>query len=1282
MRRAAKWLGGILAGLALLLLFLVVFANTPPGRRALAWLVPRVTGDTVRLAGLSGRFPDALRVARLELRDAQGAYATVDDVVLDWSPLQLLHGRVLVYRLDAAHLTALRMPVSSSQSSGASMPIEVHEVRFARVDLEAAVMGTPAALALDGSGALASSSDFSGTINVRQIDGLGSYSVSGAADARQLRATLHVQEPTGGWLARLAGLPDLGPLAIDAKLGGPRNAVAAQLSVTAGELHAKAEGSVDLDHEAVDLTVSAGAPAMQPRPDVGWQDVSLEAHVSGPFARPDASAHLLIDRLAAEGASIRRTAADITGNAGSVRLTGELAGLRLPGPDPDLLAAEPLTVEADAGLDQPNRPVHLVLRHRLFTAEADALTGNRRVLDVVLKLPELAPLAARAQTPLEGTLTANLHAAMQGDKTTLAADGIIGVTGGQPQAQALVGEQAHFNLAADVQGKDINVSRLQFAGQDASLEGSGRLAANQLDFTWSLAVSDLAAAEPRLGGELRATGAITGAIDSLNLTADIGGSVAAHGMSSGALSAHIEAIGLPNRPSGTITARGDLLDAPVDLAVSLRQADGGLAINIERANWKSLQASGALQLPAATMVPTGDLRLEMTRLADLAPLVGRPVAGSIRASVSAPAGGPQSAVDARIDAEDLAVSGLRGSANISASGTIEALEVKLTAALPDLHGAPLRLSAAGTVNAKGEALTLASLLVEWQQQTVRLLAPARFGFAEGVTIGNLRLGMQQAVLEVSGRAGSTLDLTASLRNLSADFVGADGTVRADARITGTPGRPTGTANLSATGIRLRSGVGWSMPLATLTIRAELLGTAARIDAHGALGGSRLAVTGTAPLGAVGSLNLRATGSLDLTLLEPILAAGGQRVRGMVSLDATIGGTLAAPQVAGSARLTGGEVQDFASGLHLSDIAGLVEGNGSSLRITRFSAKAGDGTITSSGTIGVTAPGLPVDLTIHAQNAKPLASDLITAVADASLTVRGEALGQLAVSGNVHVGRADIRIPERIPPSIAVLPLRRPGDKPPTQAAAPSTIALSITLEAPSQVYVRGRGIDVEFGGTMKVGGTATAPRTVGALELKRGSISLAGHTLDFSEGQISFNGGSVADPALHLVATSSSANVVATLTVGGTASQPKITLSSVPELPQDEVLAHLLFGSGTGRLGALEIASIASSLATLTGAGGIGDPLDKVRQGLGLDRLTVTSSANGSPALEAGRYIAPRVYVGARQKASGGSQATVQFDITKRLKLEATAGTGGGSATGTNGESNGSGVGLTYQFEY
>jgi translocation and assembly module TamB len=1283
MRRAAKWFGWILVALAALPVVLLAIANTQPGRQAIEWLTPRVTSDTVRLAGLSGRFPDALNVARVELRDAQGAYATVEDLVLDWSPLQLLHRRLEIDRLASARVEAVRMPVSSSSSeSGLPLPVILHDLHVARLDIGPALAGTALTLMVDGSGEIASLTDVNVSLNARPLQGAGSYTVTGTADATRLRARLHVDEPAHGLLAGLAGLPDLGDVTLDADLDGPRHAVATRVTLAAGKLHATVGGTLDLEQDAADLTVSAGAPAMQPRPDIGWQAVEVDAHVRGPFLRPDAAGRLRIDALAGAGVRIDRFTADMAGNAGQLRLDGEVTGLHLPGPNADLLAGDPLTVTADARLDAPDRPLHIALRHRLFAVAADATTGQRRHVDATLRLADLTPFAELGQVPVQGNMTLNLHAAMEGDTTTLAADGTVGITGGQPQASALVGDDGRMELAATLHGNDLTLTRLRFDGRAATLEAAGQVAANRVDLHWSLGVSDLAAAEARLAGQLRATGTVTGATDDLAMIADIGGSVAAHGMSSGALTLHVEANGLPAHPSGRITAQGDLLDAPVDLAVTLRQADDGLAIDIERAEWKSLHAGGALQVPTATMIPVGNLDVAMTRLADLAPLIGQPIAGSIRATLAAKPGTPLPALDVRIDAEGLRVGRLGGTLHATASGTPDALDVKLDAALPDLEGAPARLDASAKVDMTGRSATVSSLQADWRQQAVRLLAPVRVGFSNGATIDRLRLGLRGAVLEVSGSAGAALDLTVSLRNLSADLVGADGTAKADARITGTAARPTGKISVSATGLRMRSGPGRAMPPASITADADLAGTDARIDARIVAGSSRINLTGRVPLGAAGAMNLRAGGTLDLALLDPIVAAAGRRVRGQVTLDATLTGTIGAPNVAGSAQLAGGEVQDFASGLHLSDIAARIEGSGTTLRIAQFSAKAGQGTIGASGSIGVMAAGMPIDLRITARDAQPLASDLITATVDADLALRGEALGQLAASGSVHVRRAEIRIPERMPAGIAVLPVNRPGTKPAPPASV-SVIALDIALDAERQVYVRGRGLDVEFAGAMKLGGTTAAPRTTGGFDLRRGGISLAGRSLDFTEGRISFDGGSITDPALRLVASSTSGNVVATLTIGGTAHAPKITLSSTPPLPQDEVLAHLLFGSGVGRLGALEVAGIAASLATLTGnGGGFGDPLDKVRQGLGLDRLGVRNGANGSPALEVGRYIAPRVFLGARQSASGGTQANVQFDITKGLKLEATTGAGGGGATGSTAASNGSSVGLTYQFEY
>ena len=131
------------------------------------------------------------------------------------------------------------------------------------------------------------------------------------------------------------------------------------------------------------------------------------------------------------------------------------------------------------------------------------------------------------------------------------------------------------------------------------------------------------------------------------------------------------------------------------------------------------------------------------------------------------------------------------------------------------------------------------------------------------------------------------------------------------------------------------------------------------------------------------------------------------------------------------------------------------------------------------------------------------------------------------------------------------------------------------------------------------------------------------------------------------------------------------------------MLAQLLFHRSASDLGPLELAQIAAALAQLSGATGSIDPLGKIRGALGLDRLSVGSGPTGNSTVEAGRYIRPGVYVGARQAATGsGTQGVVQVDITKGLQFEATAGSGTSSATGSNGSADGASVGLRYRFEY
>jgi translocation and assembly module TamB len=738
-----------------------------------------------------------------------------------------------------------------------------------------------------------------------------------------------------------------------------------------------------------------------------------------------------------------------------------------------------------------------------------------------------------------------------------------------------------------------------------------------------------------------------------------------------------------------VDATGKLLGAPLAIGVALTRAtDGTLHAGIEHANWRGAHAEGALSLPPGATVPLGKLDLRIDRLEDMRPLLDQPLTGAVTASLDSGEQGARLTVEARR-------AGLVGSAVVGRASVVAGIadpahpraDIRLTADDIQVAGLadPARLSAAAMVDVAARQANLSTLDIGWKGEALRLLAPLKVGFADGVTLGGLRLGLRQAVLEADGRIAPTLDLTARLRGLTPDIVAiflpgpaADGVVQADAKLSGSVTRPTGTLRLEAAGLRARGGPGRSLPAAHLLASVALSGGAAHIDASLIAGSTHLTANGLVPLDPAGVLDVNAGGSTDLAMLDPLLAPDGQRARGRAVLDARLTGRLNDPRLTGTVRLSAGSVLDELAGVRVTGIDATLRADGESIRIEQLTGKAGAGRIDLTGRIDVLAPGMPVDLAITARNATPLSSDRLRATMDADLAIRGAAAEQLTLSGTVALHRADIRLPDRLPVSIPVLDVRAPGAPPRAPPAPEPDVALDLRIDAPRQIFVRGRGVDAELGGGLRLHGTLANPQPDGRFQMRRGQFSLASQTLSFTHGTIGFDGGHLTDPSLDFLASTTSGSVTANLAIGGTVADPKITLSSSPDLPQDEVLSRLLLGRSASSLGPLELAQIASALASLTGAGpAAGDPLERVRSGLGLDRLSV--GANNM--MEAGTYVAPGVYLGARQSVSGTSQSVVQIDIAKGLKLEATAGNGTASATG-NGGSQGSGVGVVYQFEY
>ena len=1331
MRRLLKWIAWIFAGIVgivLILMAVLVFGNnTGAGQRMFGNILSGVTGGSVTTSGDPFFSPSHLHFDNLQLHDKQGVYLRLHNVTIHWSILQLIHRKADIKSLTVGSATLERLPGQSSSSkkkSSSKLPVTVviEKAVIDRFELAPAVAGKAYALKLEGSGTLNSYETGKGDLTATEIGGPAVYKVNADVTEQAINLDVSAHEPPHGLIASLAKLPQLGGIAIDATLKGPRTAIATNLTAQVGQLNAKAQGTVDLTNEAADLTVAAQAPAMQPRQDLSWQSVALHAHVQGSFSKPQVTGNLTIDQLAAYGGGAQRIAADVSGNEGLVHVQAEADGLKIPGSHPDLLADAPLTLDATAHLAEANRPIEFSVQHPLITASGSAQAAGTLQARLHLNIPHLQPFAAVAGANVQGHTTLDLSGAEQDGTTHLTVAGTIGLDGGMSPAPALIGNDARIDTAVDMHGSDITIERFALNGQDASAAIHGSVAGGTVSLDWAVALADLSAVQPTIQGHARAQGHVGGTSQDLSVAADLNGAVTVKGVNSGNFTAHLQAQGLPNAPSGKVTAQGTLIGAPVELAVAAQKLpDGAYHVAIDRADWKSAHAEGELTVNPPAVVPKGNLRFSMTRLADLDPLLGEHLAGSLEAALDSSAS--QANLTAKLNglavpgtsvshmnlklaidnpamqpviAGDLAVDGfsagkLSGSATLHAQGPEDALAVKLAASLPQVYGASAKVDSTAQLNVPGRAVTLQTLRADWKTVAVRLEQPARIEqVAGGIGVQHLRLAVDRGTLAVDGTAGKTLDLTADIRDLPASIatvvspsMAASGTLSAQARLKGSASRPDGTVRVEARRIQLRTGPGQAMPPTNLTANATLHNGEAQLDARLTTGKSNLTLAGTAPVTSGGAIDLRTTGAIDLAMIDPILAAEGRRVTGRLTLDARITGTESKPHVTGAAHLAGGDVQDYTVGAHLRDIAATIQADGDHLRLASFSARAGNGILNGSGTVTLAAP-MPVNLKFTAQNASPVANEIVTERLDANVAIVGNLESSLSVQGDVRVLHADIQIPEKLPQHVAVIPVRNPNapSAPPKKAAPALNIALNLTVTA-REVFVRGRGLDADLGGTIHVRGTSANPLPSGGLALQRGTFSLIGQTLTFSEGTVDFVGAGISDPALHFVATTTANNITATLTIGGTAHDPKITLSSVPQLPQDEILAQILFHRSISQLSPFEVAQVAAAVASFTGVSSGLDPLANLRNTLGLDRLSVGSNASGTPTVTAGRYLAPGVYLGAKQSATGsGTQAQLQIDITKGLKLDTTAGSSSMTATGAGSSGQEASVGLTYQFEY
>ena len=596
----------------MLITLVVVAANMDWGRRLIERTTAQLSGGQVMLTGVAGRFPDDLRVAHVELRDAETLWLSADDVALQWSPARLVRKQLQVAFLRAGRVELFRLPAPLPSREAASEPFELPmRIDLAEFDIHelaigAPLAGTPASVSLQGNLRAASLQEAEAALTARRLDAPGSYQFNGHINPASLKIDIDLNEPPQGLLARLANLPDLGAVAVQASVAGPRNSPAMHLTAAAGPLRASGVGTLDLASRIIHLDVTASAPAMTPRQDVSWKQMSLQAHVHGPFTSPDATGQVRIDDLKAGATQLRVFSADIEGNRGRVGMHAVLDRLRIPGSKPELFASAPIDLRMDVVLDDPRRPATFAASHPLVSVKGNAETGEALSGTLVIDGPALAPFAALVGADLQGHTSLNVNFASRDQAMKVDVAGVVGVTGGASSLRVMIGEGAKLAVSATWHGENIAIERLQLDGRTLRVFADGSVKRDIVDVNWKLALSDLAAVASPFSGRMEAQGRVQGTQDKLSLSADATGDVGAEGIPPGPIKASARLQGIPGAPVGRIELHGSVDAAPLALAINLRQnADGAWLAAIERAVWKSAHAEGTVTLRAGNRLPAG-----------------------------------------------------------------------------------------------------------------------------------------------------------------------------------------------------------------------------------------------------------------------------------------------------------------------------------------------------------------------------------------------------------------------------------------------------------------------------------------------------------------------------------------------------------------------------------------------------------------------------------------------------------------------------------------------------
>ncbi|SLN09655.1 Translocation and assembly module TamB [Roseovarius gaetbuli] len=1204
-------------------------------------------GREVRITGFAGALSSQATLEELTIADDVGIWLTLRDVTLDWTRSALLSGRIEVNRLTAREIDLPRLPNTKEDLSPEmaeatpfalpELPVSVNigEISAERVTLGAPILGQKVELRLTG-GLSLGAGEGEAQLDVTRLDERGALTLVAAyVNATQFLALdLKLREDEGGIASTLLNLPDSPSIALSIAGEAPLSDYTADISL-ASNGEPRLAGSVTIRADGPPEAIAREFTAA-----LAGDLTPLMAAEYRPFFGPGS-------QLALQGVRQASGALDISEfnlAAAQVQLGGSLSLDAAGWPTAFTLAGQLGDGTTPVRLPIPGPATRL--GSAVIEARFDAARGDRWRANVTLS--ELAQPGLGIESATLSGRGAIRRNAPRG-VSALTEFSLGGLYLNDPALAKAAGDALSGHATIDwAEGKPLRILGLRILSGDARLSGRGSID--------NLADGFPVSGEARLEApDLARFAAIAGQQIAGRASAEISGSGSLLGGDF-----DIE-LGAETRDLALGIAQLDpLLTSPGTLALSAKRDTSGTQLRslVIKNDVLNTSAKGQLSAQSGTL----DVSAQLSDLG----LADKRLSGAADAKATL---GWQTGGDVTLTGLEAALMGV----DVTATGTLT----------PDAPGLP----ATGTLTARISDLSRFDALSGQRLRGAATLTLAgnaalqdqTFEIATALDGENIATGIADLDRLIAGRIAlgakaartkerieiETLSVETPQLSLKATGEGGDGPVNFTARLANLGlFAPDFSGPVTAEG-QARP-IGPDARQVALSMSAEGPGgTTAQVDGDIYEHGQRL--------------DLTARGALPLALINGMIKPNA--LQGSARYDLRVNGAPGLGAVSGTATTDDTRIALPGTGLGVDSLSGTVTLSNQRAE-TNFTARMRDGgVITASGPVGLTQ-GFNGDLRIDLADLVVSDQEIYTTTVNGNVTVSGPMTGGAVIGGTLNLEETNIRIPSGLGANSVALPglrhINEPAEVRATRQRAgliavettggARPFGLNLQINAPSRIFVRGRGLDAELGGRLRLAGTTDAVEPVGMFQLIRGRLDILGRRLDLTEGLVNMQG--ALDPYIRFVAETTAEDVTVMIAVEGPASAPEISFTSEPDLPEEEVVARLLFGRGLDTISPFQAARMASAVATLSGRSSL-DVIGTLRGAVGLSDLDVTQTAEGDTEVSAGAYISDKIYSEVTADSAGKQQINLNLDITNSITLK-----GGASNDGSTG------IGVFFEKDY